>query len=87
MLNTVTLQMTQRGEIILPKALRDEYNLKPGDNFTLLDLGGVFVLSPRQSQVDALAERVTRRLSEKGETQESMLRALREVRKQYRDPE
>jgi len=75
--------MTQRGVVTLPKGLRENYNLQPGDNFTLLDLGGVFVLSPRRSEVDSLADRLTQALTERGETLETMLQALREERERY----
>ncbi len=82
-MDTISVQLAQRGVIILPKALRDAYNLNNGDQLTLLDLGGVFVLSPRRSEIDALAERVSQALVEKGETLESMLAALREDRERY----
>jgi AbrB family looped-hinge helix DNA binding protein len=78
--DTITLQVTQRGQVFLPKALRDQYNLRPGDTLTLLDLGGVFVLSPRRSEADALADKITAELAQEGETLESMLAALREAR-------
>lgn len=84
--DTMTVQMTQRGVLVLPKALREAYNLQAGDDFTLLDLGGVFVLSPRRSEIDALADRITNELTEKGETLESMLGVLREERERY-DPD
>ncbi|MCL4262385.1 MAG: AbrB/MazE/SpoVT family DNA-binding domain-containing protein [Anaerolineae bacterium] len=83
MSDTLALQMGQRGTFILPKNLRDTYNLQPGDDFTLLDLGGVFVLSPGRSQIDALAGQITHALTERGETLESMLLALREERERY----
>jgi hypothetical protein len=46
----------------------------------LLDLGGVFVLSPRLSEVDVLAEPIAADLQARGETLASMLQALREER-------
>ncbi|MBN1668185.1 MAG: AbrB/MazE/SpoVT family DNA-binding domain-containing protein [Anaerolineales bacterium] len=55
----ITLQLAQRGLITLPKTLRDTYNLNPGDTLTLIDLGGVFVLSPRSSEVDRLADQIS----------------------------
>jgi AbrB family looped-hinge helix DNA binding protein len=78
--DTVTVLIAQRGVLTLPKAIRERYNLRPGDRFTLLDLGGVFVLSPQGSEIDALADRITRALTERGETLETMLQALREER-------
>jgi looped-hinge helix DNA binding domain, AbrB family len=80
MIDTVTVLIAQRGLVTLPKAIRERYNLRPGDRFTLLDLGGVFVLSPQSSQIDALADRITQALTERGETLETMLQALREER-------
>jgi bifunctional DNA-binding transcriptional regulator/antitoxin component of YhaV-PrlF toxin-antitoxin module len=83
MTDTVIVQMAQRGVFTFPKNLRERYNLKAGDDFTLLDLGGVFVLSPRYSEIDALADRLAHTLSDRGETLESMLLALREQRERY----
>ena len=83
MTDAVTVQMTQRGVVILPKALRERYKLRPGDRFTLLDLGGIFVLTPRRSEIDALADRITQALTERGETLETMLQVLREERERY----
>jgi len=85
MSDSLTVKMAQRGVVTLPKVLRDNYDLRPGDSFTLLDLGGVFVLSPRRSEIDALADRLTDALTERGETLESMLQALREERERYAD--
>ncbi|HEX9988019.1 MAG TPA: AbrB/MazE/SpoVT family DNA-binding domain-containing protein [Chloroflexia bacterium] len=83
MSDTITIQLAQRGVLVLPKALRDSYNLQPGDSFTLLDLDGVFVLSPRRSEIDTIADRLKETLTERGETLESMLRTLREERERY----
>jgi len=81
--NSMSIHLAQRGLVTLPKALRQRYNLRPGDTLTLLDLGGVFVLSPRSSEVDALAYEITSDLIERGESLESMLTALREARERY----
>ena len=83
MTDTLTVKLSQRGVLVLPKYLRETYDLNPGDDFTILDLGGVFVLSPRRSEIDALADRISLALTEEGETLESMLQALREERERY----
>jgi AbrB family looped-hinge helix DNA binding protein len=79
-MSTMTVRVAKRGLLTLPKALRDAYNIEPGDALTLLDLGGVFVLSPRLSEIDALAEPIAADLQARGETLASMLQALREER-------
>lgn len=78
-----TVQVAQRGVVVLPKALRKAYRLEQGDRLTLLDLGGAFVLSPRPSEVDGLTRRISGELAEQGQTLESLLRALREEREHY----
>jgi bifunctional DNA-binding transcriptional regulator/antitoxin component of YhaV-PrlF toxin-antitoxin module len=78
-----TVQVAQRGVVVLPKALRQAYKLQPGDRLTLLDLGGAFVLSPSSSQVDALAERISGVLAKEGQSLEGMLRVLRDERERY----
>jgi bifunctional DNA-binding transcriptional regulator/antitoxin component of YhaV-PrlF toxin-antitoxin module len=86
MSDTMSLQLAQRGVVILPKVLRERYQLQAGDEFTLLDLDGVFVLSPRRSRIDALTREITQALLEQGETLESMLQVLREERERYEEP-
>ena len=79
-MRSTTVRMAKRGVITIPKPIRESYGMPPGDTFTLLDLGGVLVLSPRRSEVDVLAERIQAHWTEEGETLETMLRALREER-------
>ncbi|HRJ41163.1 MAG: AbrB/MazE/SpoVT family DNA-binding domain-containing protein [Caldilineaceae bacterium] len=75
-----SIQMAQRGQLTFPKPMREKYALKAGTKFTVIDLGGVFVFSPRPSRIDELAERVADLLRDKGESLESLLLALREER-------
>jgi len=82
-MKTVIVQVAQRGLITLPKTLREAYGIRPGDTMTLLDLDGVFVLSPRRSEVDAIADKLAAEWQARGETLESMLQALREERARY----
>jgi bifunctional DNA-binding transcriptional regulator/antitoxin component of YhaV-PrlF toxin-antitoxin module len=84
-MSDIILHVAQRGVITLPKALRDAYGIKVGDSLRLLNLDGVFVLTTQPSQVDALADRLAAELRAKGETLETMLRALREERARYND--
>ena len=79
-MSETTVQITDRGVITLPKKLRDAYRLRGGDHLTLLDLGGTFVLSPRPSRIDALADQVAKQWTADGQSLETMLQALREER-------
>ncbi|MGB7292218.1 MAG: AbrB/MazE/SpoVT family DNA-binding domain-containing protein [Thermodesulfobacteriota bacterium] len=82
MRDTLTVNITQRGVLTLPKSIRKRYKLKPGDSLTLLDVDGVLILSPLRSEIDLLADRISKALIDKGETLDSVLRTLREERKE-----
>jgi bifunctional DNA-binding transcriptional regulator/antitoxin component of YhaV-PrlF toxin-antitoxin module len=75
-----TVRVSQRGLIALSKVLRETYDICPGDSLLLFDLGGVFVLSPHRSKVDAIADKLRTEWQVSGETLEGMLQALREER-------
>jgi len=77
---SIELQMAQRGIITIPKSLRESYGMKPGDTFTLIDLDGVFVISPRRSEIDEIAAKIADRWAAEGGTLESTLQALRDER-------
>jgi AbrB family looped-hinge helix DNA binding protein len=79
-MESMMLQIAQRGVITIPKSLRDAYGIADGDTLTLLDLGGVFVLAPVRTEIAAMADRIAAQWQEDGETLETMLHALREER-------
>jgi AbrB family looped-hinge helix DNA binding protein len=82
--NTFQVQVVRRGIITLPKELRDHNNIEEGDMLTLIDLGdGVMVMSPQRSRVDEVANKLAREWQDSGESLESMLSTLREVRAEY----
>ncbi len=86
MSKTLTAQISQRGVVTLPKSLRESYKLKPGDVVNVIDLGGAFVICPRRSEVDRMADEISSALAKRGESLESMLTALREEREKYGQP-
>jgi bifunctional DNA-binding transcriptional regulator/antitoxin component of YhaV-PrlF toxin-antitoxin module len=78
-----TIQVRQRGTMTLPADLRDKYSIQPGDTFRLVDLDGIFVLTPMVTMVPGLAREIERLRQESGLTIEEMLDGLREQRAQY----
>ena len=82
--NTFQVQVVRRGIITLPKELRDHNNIEEGDTLTLIDLGdGVVVISSKRSRVDEIADKLAKEWQDSGESLESMLSTLREVRAEY----
>jgi bifunctional DNA-binding transcriptional regulator/antitoxin component of YhaV-PrlF toxin-antitoxin module len=85
MKNTFQVQVARHGTITIPRELRDQSNINEGDVLTLVDLGeGVFVMSPKRSRVDKLADRLAKDWRDSGVSLESMLDALRDVRGKFK---
>ena len=83
-MSTTTVKVRRKGIITLPVELRRQYDLKEGDILTLFDLGdGSFLLTPRVSQVDILADQMARLMADDGITLEDMLDALDQEREAY----
>jgi len=81
MKNTFQVRVVRPGIITLPKKLREQNNIEEGDTLTLIDLGnGVIVMSPHSWQVDEITNKLAEEWQDQGESLESMLVTLREVR-------
>lgn len=75
------VQVRQRGILTLPSELREKYGIQPGDTFRLVDLDGVFVLTPMVPMVPELAREIERARLEAGLNVDELLRLLRERRR------
>ena len=79
-MTAVAVELAQHGQLTIPKPMRDQYGLKDGHKMTVVDLGGVFLVSPRQISVDAPADTLRDGLLASGATLERMLADLRRQR-------
>jgi bifunctional DNA-binding transcriptional regulator/antitoxin component of YhaV-PrlF toxin-antitoxin module len=77
------VQVRQRGTLTLPAELRDKYGIKQGDTYYLLDLEGIFVLTPMVPLVPELAREIERLRVEAGVSTAQLLEDLREQRERY----
>jgi len=78
-----TIQVRQRGTLTLPADLRKKYGIAAGDILRLVDLDGVFVLTPMVPMVPELAREIERLRVEAGLSFDELLSALREERTKY----
>ena len=78
------VQVRQRGTLTLPAELRAKYGIKEGDTYYLVDLQGIFVLTPMTPLVPELAREIERLRLEAGLSTAELLAGLREQREQYR---
>ena len=78
-----TVQVRDRGVFTLPAEIREKYGIQPGDTFRLVDLDGIFVLTPMVPMVPELAREIEKARLEAGLSADDLLRGLREQRERY----
>lgn len=78
-----TVQVRQRGAFTLPADLREKYGIRPGDTYRVVDLDGIFVLTPLVPMVPELAREIEKIRMEAGLSIDELLVGLREQRERY----
>ena len=78
-----TLQVRKRGVLTLPSDLREKYAIQEGDTYRLVDMDGIFVLTPMVPMVPELAQEIERTRLEAGLSMDELLQGLREQRQHY----
>ena len=79
----VVIQVRNRGVITLPSDLREKYGIENGDMYRLVDLDGVFILTPMVPMIPELAREIEQARLEAGLSVEDLLQGLREQRRRY----
>jgi bifunctional DNA-binding transcriptional regulator/antitoxin component of YhaV-PrlF toxin-antitoxin module len=77
-----TLQVRQKGVLTLPAELRQKYGIKAGDTFRLVDLDGVFILTPMVLKVPELVREIEKTRLEAGLSMDELLSSQRAFREQ-----
>jgi bifunctional DNA-binding transcriptional regulator/antitoxin component of YhaV-PrlF toxin-antitoxin module len=72
------VQIGKRGTVTLPAEWRKRYGPEAGDVLTVIDLGGVFVLSPETSAVSKVAHEIQQLRKEAGLALEELQRVYQE---------
>ncbi|MCL4871378.1 MAG: AbrB/MazE/SpoVT family DNA-binding domain-containing protein [Anaerolineae bacterium] len=80
---TATVQVRQRGTLTLPAEIRQKYGIEAGDTFRVIDLDGIFILTPMAPMVPELAREIEKLRLEAGLDSTELLQALREERAKY----
>ena len=78
-----TLQVRKRGVVTFPSDLRARYGIREGDSYRLVDVDGIFILTPMTPMVPELAREIERLRQEAGVSVEEFLKSLREQRGRY----
>lgn len=80
-----TVQVRECDVVTLPSELRTKYGIQTGDTFRLVDLDGVFVLTPMVPMVPELTRQIEQLREEAGLSIDELLQSLREHRERDSD--
>lgn len=75
-MRTASLEVRDRGQVTLPKALRDALQLDTGDAVRAVQIGDSIVLTPQRLELDALRREVRRLMKKHNVTADDLLRDL-----------
>jgi AbrB family looped-hinge helix DNA binding protein len=74
------VRLRERGQLTIPRPVREALELADGDMLALVQVGGVIVLSPKQPQVPMLADKFVRIMEDEGVSLAELLSGLKEER-------
>jgi AbrB family looped-hinge helix DNA binding protein len=76
-----TIEVARRGQITIPKNLRDNLGIEEGQKYALRTLeGGILVLTPQSGRATAALAQLRQSLVARGASLEEMLAELRRKR-------
>ena len=74
------VRLRQRGQITMPREVRDRLNVNEGDTLTLVQVGSTLILTPKRPVVPVLADRIVELMEQEGVTLADLLLGLEEER-------
>ncbi|XWK88359.1 MAG: AbrB/MazE/SpoVT family DNA-binding domain-containing protein [Phormidium sp.] len=79
-IKTFPIRLGEQGQIIVPQVVQDRLNLTEGDMLTMIQVGELVLLTPRQPQVPQLADKITAIMEDEGVNLADLLTALQAER-------
>jgi AbrB family looped-hinge helix DNA binding protein len=78
---TYPIRLRDRGQITVPQVVRDRLKVIEGDMLTLLQVGDLILLTPKQPQVPKLADKIVAMMESEEISLADLLLGLEEERK------
>lgn len=75
-MRTASLAVRERGQVTLPKTLRDALDIEAGDTVKAVQIGDAIVLTPQRLELDALRREVQRLMKRHKVTADELLSGL-----------
>ena len=76
------IQVRQRGQVTIPRRLRESLAIEDGDTLTVVQVGDALLLAPRPLQTPQLIDRMADMLDESGLTLADLLADLPRIRQE-----
>lgn len=75
-LEASSIELRERGQVTLPKSLRDALHLETGDALRAVKIANAIVLTPKRLDLDALRNQMRKLMKQHGVSAEDLLRDL-----------
>jgi len=75
-----TIEFIKKGQVTIPKRVRESLRIEPGQKGTLIELGGALLILPRRSETPALFDEVRQGLGTAEMSLEEMVLEMRRIR-------
>ena len=75
-----TIEFIKKGQVTIPKKIREALDIEPGQKGTLIEVGGAILILPRPSQIPALFDEVREGLGTSDMSLEEMVLEMRRIR-------
>lgn len=79
-IKTFPIRLEGQGQITVPQVVQDHLNLTEGDMLTMIQVGELVLLTPRQPQVPQLADKITAIMEDEGVNLTDLLTGLQAER-------
>lgn len=74
------IEFIKKGQITIPKKVRQDYNIVPGQKGMLIELAGGFLILPVQSEIPSALSEIRHELNTDDMSLAEMLKELRSIR-------
>jgi AbrB family looped-hinge helix DNA binding protein len=74
------IEFISKGQVTIPKHLREDYNIEPGSKGVLIPIPGAMILVPHQPKTPDLLNRIREGLGTENTSLEDMVAELRRIR-------
>jgi antitoxin PrlF len=79
-MKTITGEIKAKGQLTVPKKIRDMLKLEEGQAVTFLVIGDSVIISPKRLDADETRRQIRRLVRESGLTEEALLSELKKER-------